>query len=312
MYKRIPLYASLLETCSSTKNLSHLKQLHSQLITLGLSCHDYLRAKLVSSYSACAQLKEATFIFSLTNRRPTFLYNSLIITFSSLKLYTQSLSVFRQLLCARKSPDSHTFPAVLKSAAALSAHHLGQKIHAAILTNGFGLDLANSNALITMYSKCGDLITARKVFDIMSERNTITWTAMISGYGWNGSFNEVFELFDRMLEVGERVDGLTFTTVLTACSHGGFMYKGNEYFRMVFQGRFGVGPPTVEHYTCMVDMLGRAGRLEEAEALIEGMTVEPDEALWGALLGACKSHGKMEVAERLAEKIYGRRLLHPG
>nr|POE60024.1 putative pentatricopeptide repeat-containing protein [Quercus suber] len=113
-------------------------------------------------------------------------------------------------------------------------------------------------------------------------------------------------LITMMLEANERPDGVTFTTVLTACSHGGLTDKGREYFKMM-QGRFGV-KPGLEHYTCMVDMLGRVGQVEEAEKLIFGMEIEPDEALWAALLAACRIHGKLEVAERVAEKFYGKRL----
>ncbi|CAL5394830.1 unnamed protein product [Camellia sinensis] len=302
----IPLYASLLDLCSNTKNLKKLKQIHAQTITLGISRHDFIRAKLVSSYSASSQMLEASFIFSLTNRKPTFLYNSLIRAFSSLNLFSHSLSIFRQLLFACKPIDRHTLPPVLKSCAGLSALGIGRQVHGALLPNGFAPDVANSNALIVMYSKSGDLGCARKVFDGMLERNSITWSTVMAGYGMHGYFGEVFVLFDRMLNAGVLPDGVTFTVVLTACSHGGLTDKGREYFEMM-ERRFGMRPG-LEHYTCMVDMLGRAGHVEEAEALIVGMEVEPDEALWGALLGACKIHGKSEVAERVAEKIYGYKL----
>lgn len=175
-----------------------------------------------------------------------------------------------------------------------------------MLGNGLASDLATSNALISMYSKCGDLGGARKVFDRMPDRNWVTWSAMMAGCGVHGVFDEVFELFDGMVDADVLPDGVTFTAVLAACSHGGLVEKGRKYFGMM-EERFGVRP-LVEHYTCMVDMLGRAGRVAEAEELIERMDVEPDEALWRALLASCKIHGKVEVAERLAEKFYGRRL----
>ena len=177
------------------------------------------------------------------------------------------------------------------------------------MANGLASDLANLNALISMYSKCGDLAVARKVFDKMPERNLVTWSAMMAGYGVHGVFGEVFELFDEMVDAGLEPDGVSFTAVLAACSHGGFVEKGRKYFWMM-ERRFGVRPG-VEHYTCMVDMLGRAGLVEEAEELIGGMDVQPDDALWRAFLASCKIHGKVEVAERLAGKVYrhGRRLV---
>ncbi|POO00059.1 Pentatricopeptide repeat [Trema orientale] len=300
----IPFYASLLEACSSTKNLRSLKRIHALTLKLGISSHDYIRAKLVSSYACCAQLHQANLLFSFATRQPTFLFNTLIRAHSSLNLFVQSLHIFRQMLLAHKPIDRQTLPPVLKSCAALSALRLGRQVHGAVLVNGFASDLANSNALITMYAKCGDLVSARKVFDEMPLKNEISWSALMAGYGMHGIFGEVFLLFDRMAEVGERPDGVTFTTVLTACSHGGLTEKGKEYFEMM-EREFGVRP-VLEHYTCMVDMLGRAGRVEEAEKLILGMKMKPDEALWSALLGACRIHGKVEVAERVEEKLCGR------
>ncbi|KAM1757699.1 hypothetical protein ACFX15_006611 [Malus domestica] len=301
----IPVYATLLDGCSSSKNLRTLTQLHAKTIKLGISCHDFIRTKLLCSYAASSQLKQSNLLFSFCTSRPTFIFNTLIRAHSSQGLFSQSLSIFLRMLAANKPFDRHTLPAVLKSCAGLSVLRLGKQVHGAVLVNGFGFDLANSNALISMYAKCGDLAGAHKVFDGMLMRNEISWSAIMAGYGMHGVFNEVFELFDRMVEAGERPDGVTFTTVLTACSHGGLTEKGREYFEMMKQ-RFGV-IPGLEHYTCMVDLLGRVGRVDEAEELVLGMAVEPDEALWGALLGACRIHGKVEVAERVEEMLHGRR-----
>lgn len=156
--------------------------------------------------------------------------------------------------------------------------------------------MAHCNALITLYAKCGDLHSARKVFDKMPVRNLITWCAMMGGYGMHGNFDEVFWLFDKMLDSGICPDGATFTTLLTACSHGGRVEKGEEYFEMMVK-RFDL-KPSMEHCTCMVDMLGRAGRIEEAKGVVESMEMEPDAGLWRAFLGACRIHGKLEITVR--------------
>lgn len=297
----ISFYASLLDACSSPKQLQNLKLIHARTIVLGISSHDFIRIKLVSSYASCAELRQANILFSFTNRRPTFLFNSLIRAYSSLNLFSKSLSIFHQMLLALKPFDCRTLPAVLKSCAGLSALLLGRQVHGAVVVNGLASDLGNSTALISMYAKCGDLVGARKVFDRMHQRSIVAWSAMMSGYGMHGKFDEVFELFDRMVEEGESPDSMTFIAVLTACSHGGLIEKGKEYFELM-QRRFGVRP-ALQHYTCMVDMLGRNGKVEEAEKLVLRMEIEPDEALWNALLGACKLHGKVELAERVVEKF---------
>ncbi|KAF7823190.1 pentatricopeptide repeat-containing protein [Senna tora] len=305
--KLVPFYASLLDACSSTKHLRNLKLIHARTIILHISSHPFIRSKLVSCYASCAQLRQAHILFSFTDRQPTFLFNSLIRAYASLNFFIESLSIFRHMLLALKPPDRHTLPAVLKSCAALSALRLGRQVHGAIFVNGFDSDVGNSSALISMYAKCGDIVEARKVFDRMSQRDGVTWSAMMGGYAMHGRFSEVFELFDRMVEAGVRPDGKTFTTVLTACSHGGLIEKGKEYFEMM-EKRFGV-KPALQHYTCMVDMLGRIGQVEEAEKLILGMEVEPDRVLWNSLLGACRTHGKFEMAESVAKKVYGKELI---
>ncbi|KAF9598935.1 hypothetical protein IFM89_033133 [Coptis chinensis] len=249
-------------------------------------------------------MHEAAYIFSVTNRHSTFLYNTVIRGYAALNHFRDSMNVYSQMRFHGKRHDRHTLPSVLKSCAGLSALHLGRRLHVVVLVNGFSYDVATCNALISMYCKCGDLVTARKVFDGMAERNLITWSAMIAGYGMHGFSSEVFKLFEEMLDAGESPDGVTFTAILAACSHGGLTDMGRGLFKMM-EERFGI-KPGLEHFTCMVDMLGRAGHVEEAEALISRIEVVPDDALWGALLGACKLHGKMEVAERVAEKVYGR------
>ncbi|XP_058089945.1 pentatricopeptide repeat-containing protein CRR2, chloroplastic-like [Magnolia sinica] len=302
----ITFYASLIESCSSTKNLSTLQKIHARILTVGIAHHDFLRAKLVSSYASCARMHEAAHVFFRANRQTTFLYNSMIKGYASLHLYRQSLHVFRHMLQRGKLPDRRTLPSVLKSCAGISSLHLGRQVHVAVLVHGFSSDVAASNSLVTMYAKSGDLDSARAVFDKMLERNSITWSAMIGAYGAHGLSGEALRLFDGMLAAGESPDGVTFTAVLTACSHGGLTEAGRRVWKMM-EGRFGVRP-VLEHYTCMVDMLGRAGQVEEAEALVGEMDEEPDEALWSALLGACRVHGKVEVAERVAERVYGRKL----
>ncbi|KAJ8439324.1 hypothetical protein Cgig2_022461 [Carnegiea gigantea] len=204
----IPAYASLLDFCSTTKNLQKLHQLHAQTIKRGISYNDFIRAKLVSAYASCAQLPVAHFIFSLSNRQSTFLYNTLIRGYASIKDFHHSLSCFGQMILARKPIDANTLPAVLKSVAGLSLPRIGRRVH----------------------------------------------------------------------------------------GHGGLVDKGKEYFEMMKE-RFGLRP-SMEHYTCMVDMLGRARRVDEARDVIERMEMEPDEALWRALLGACRIHGRFEITVR--------------
>ncbi|XP_068661839.1 pentatricopeptide repeat-containing protein At2g33760-like [Aristolochia californica] len=281
--------AILIESCKSNRDLRTLRSLHARVLALGIAHHDFLRVKLVSSYAHCSQLPDALHIFHCARRRPTFLFNSLIKAFDSLNLHSQSINFYLYMLQSGKLPDRHTFPSLLKSCASLSALHLGRLVHAAAVVHGFSSDIANSNALIAMYAKSGDVVTARRVFDEMPERNVVSWSAIIGAYGAHGMCQEALGLFEDMLESGVLPDSKTFTSVLAACSHGGMVETGRKVFETM-EERFGVRP-RLEHYTCMVDLLGKAGAQEEAKALIERIDSPPDRALWRAFLGACRLHG---------------------
>uniref|UniRef100_A0A7N0V0K4 Pentatricopeptide repeat-containing protein n=1 Tax=Kalanchoe fedtschenkoi TaxID=63787 RepID=A0A7N0V0K4_KALFE len=294
-------YVGILDALSSVKNLNKLQRFHAQMIKLRISTDEFIRAKLVSCYASCGKMDEAEYVFFVTNKKSTFLYNVMMRGYASMDLFAKSLLVFRQMLYDVKPFDLNTFPVVLKSVAGLPSLRLGKQVHSALLVNGFALDLANCNALISMYSKCGSLIGARKVFDKMSVRNSVTWTSMIGGYRMHGEFGSVFVLFLRMLDEGQKPDEFVFSEVLGACAHGGLVEQGLEWFGMM-EKTFGVRPG-LRHYTCVVDMLGRAGRVEEAEEMISSMDVEPDNALWRALLAACKVCGKAEIAERIEKKL---------
>lgn len=226
-----------------------------------------------------------------------------------MQLFSNSLMVFRRMLYNFKPFDFNTFPVVLKSAAGLSSLRLGKQVHSALLVSGFGLGLASCNGMISMYSKCGCLRSAREVFDKMSVRNLVTWTSMIGGYRMHGDFRSAFELFMRMLDDGLEPDEFVFTEVLGACSHAGMVEPGLEWFKaMELQYRV---KPGLKHYTCVVDMLGRAGRVDEAEKLVLSMDVEPDNALWRALLAACRVYGKVEIAERVEKRLYNLMMMGP-
>ena len=155
------------------------------------------------------------------------------------------------------------------------------------------------NALISMYSKCGSIRDARLVFDGMVIRDVISWTAMIGGLAMYGCGQVALQLFEQMKKEGVRPDSLTFVNVLSACSHTGLVDEGRRYFNTMSQDHCFL--PTIVHYGCLVDLLGRAGHLDEAENIIKTMPLKADAAIWGTLLGACRLHGNVMLAERVAD-----------
>nr|VDD19494.1 unnamed protein product [Brassica rapa] len=155
-------------------------------------------------------------------------------------------------------------------------------------------------ALVDMYAKCGDIDSSIKVFRLMRRRNVVTWNALFSGLAMHGKGRMVIDMFPEMVREVKRPDDLTFSAVLSACSHSGLLEEGWRCFQCL--GLYGL-EPKVDHYACMVDLLGRAGRIEEAENLMRGMKVPPNEVVLGSLLGSCSVHGKLEIAERIKREL---------
>ncbi|XP_008784244.1 pentatricopeptide repeat-containing protein At3g46790, chloroplastic-like [Phoenix dactylifera] len=301
----LPFYASLLDSCAAARDLPTLRQAHARLLALGLASHRFIRSKLCASYARCFRLRDAHLLLSFAPSAPAFLYNSLIRAHANLGRHGPALLLLRHMLSNGPLPDARTLASALRAAAGLASLRLGRPLHAASLAAGLAPDPIVANSLVAMYSKCGDLASARHVFDRMRHRTLASWTAMIAACGAHGRAAEAVELFLRMLDEGEPPDAAAMTVVLAACARGGLAEAGRRVFDMMREGRLGGVRPGVEHYTCMVDLLGREGHVEEAEALLGEMEEEPDDALWRALLGACRMHGRLDVAERVANRVYG-------
>ncbi|KAJ4725766.1 Pentatricopeptide repeat-containing protein [Melia azedarach] len=212
----------------------------------------------------------------------------------------EAFNTFKQMLSRGFIPTSATISSILPACASVANVRRGKEIHGYALMIGVEDDLYVRSALVDMYAKCGFISEARTLFSKMSERNTVTWNSMIFGYANHGHCNEAIELFYQM-EEEKKLDHLSFTAVLTACCHAGLVEPGQMLFRMM-QEKHKIMPRT-EHYACMVDLLGRAGRVIEAYNLIKTMPSDPDLFVWGALLGACKHHGNVDLAEIAAKHL---------
>ncbi|KAJ8439857.1 hypothetical protein Cgig2_003923 [Carnegiea gigantea] len=199
-------------------------------------------------------------------------------------------------------PTTNTISSLLSACANVANVKHGKEVHGFALMVGLEQDIYVRSALIDMYAKCGCIFQASALFHKMPRRNSPTWNSMIFGYANHGYCDEAIELFKRMeIEDREKLNHLTFTAALTACSHGRRLELGRNLFKSM-QENYRISP-RLEHYACMVDLLGRGGELTEAYDLIKAMPIEPDLFVWGALLGACKQHGEIELAEVAAKQL---------
>ncbi|XP_021302667.1 pentatricopeptide repeat-containing protein At1g20230 [Sorghum bicolor] len=214
----------------------------------------------------------------------------------------EAVELFREMQAQGIEPNSVTIPCVLPAFANVAALTHGRSAHSFALRKGFLHDVYVSSALVDMYAKCGRVKDARTIFDAMPSRNVVSWNAMIGGYAMHGEAVNAVRLFHSMLLCKQKPDMVTFTCVLAACTQAGLTEEGRHYFKKM-HAEYGVSP-RMEHYACMVTLVGRAGKLDEAYDLISDMPFEPDGCIWGSLLGSCRVHGNVDLAEVAAEKLF--------
>ncbi|XP_027092152.1 pentatricopeptide repeat-containing protein At3g21470 [Coffea eugenioides] len=263
----------------------------------------YVWSSMISGYFKKGKVEEAKAIFDRMQLRNLVNWNSLISGYAQNGLCDEALDAFTRMQSEGFEPDEFTLVSVLSACAQLGILDVGKKVHEMAIQKGV-VQLNNFvlNGLVDMYAKCGDLINARLLFEEMPCKTTATWNALILGFAVHGQCKEAIKLFGRMDSRGEKPDNITFLAVLSACAHGGFVEKGLEIFSKM--EKYGV-TASIKHYGCIVDLLGRAGRIQEAYKLIKEMPLKPNETILGALLGACRTHGDTDMAERMLEEVDG-------
>ncbi len=295
------LFLSILNAIASPGALQIGRQIHAQVIEAGLESDLPVANALISMYAKCGSMEDAHRIFDSMPQRNVVSWTAMISGYAQQNHSKAAIEVFSQMQREGVKPDRVTFISILDACANLAALQKGKSIHAQILKAGLDSDNGVEIALVNMYAKCGSLVHADQVFDKMLQRDVVVWTVMIVGYAQHGRGKEAIQLFEWMKQEGVKPDSLTFTGLLTACSHVGLVEEGRCYFRSITQD-YGI-TPAMQHYGSMVDLLGRAGRLDEAADFIEKMPFEADASVWGALLGACKIHCNVELAECAAKRL---------
>ncbi|GLU20302.1 hypothetical protein SLE2022_365100 [Rubroshorea leprosula] len=292
---------SLLLACAHQKSVYHGKQIHGYLLRNGLEIDPFLAISLVSLYIHCGKSASAQILFDKMEDKSLVSWNAMIAGYSQNGLPDEALVLFRQMISYGIQPHEIAINSVFGACSQLSALRLGKEAHCYALKALLMEDVFVGCSIVDMYAKSGCIQQSQKVFDMLREKDVASWNAMILGYGIHGHGEEAVELYEKMPIFGYKPDAFTFIGILMACSHSGMVEEGLKYFDQM--QNFHRLKPKLEHYACVVDMLGRAGRLNEALRLIKEMPEEPDARIWSSLLSSCRSYGAVDMGKKVAEKL---------
>ncbi|XP_022721138.1 pentatricopeptide repeat-containing protein At3g14730 [Durio zibethinus] len=285
------------------------KAVHGVVVKMGYGSSIVVSNALIDVYGKCKCVGEALKIFKMMDERDIFSWNSILFVHEQCGDHEETLRLFSMMLRNGIRPDLITLTTVLPSCTRMAALMHGKEIHNYMIINGLLKDEISediddvliNNGIMDMYAKCGSLREAHLVFDKMSHKDVASWNILIMGYGMHGYGGEALDMFSLMCESEFKPDDVTFVGVLSACSHAGFVSVGRQILGQM-KSKYGV-VPTIEHYTCVVDMLGRAGQLEEAYQLALTSPSETNAVVWRALLAACRLHGNSDIAEVAAKLV---------
>eukprot|EP01018_Ginkgo_biloba_P033346 Gb_20187 [translate_table: standard] len=294
--------ASVLTACADSAALQQGKEIHGYTIRSGFELDEVVGSALVGMYTKCECLEDGRRVFDNISQKDMVSWTTMIAGYAQNGNGNQALKLFCEMQLAGAKPDLVTIASVLPACAHLAALQQGKEIHDYIIRRQFESDVVVGSALVDMYAKCGSIDHACQVFEKISQRDVISWNAMIAGYAMHGHGGDALALFHQMQHAGMMPDDTTFTGILSACSHAGLVEEGWQYFDLMSHDY--CFTPTLKHYACMVDLLGRAGHLDEAYDFINNMPIKPNAQVWGALLGACVANCDIELGECVAEYLF--------
>ncbi|XP_021737063.1 pentatricopeptide repeat-containing protein At5g40410, mitochondrial-like [Chenopodium quinoa] len=293
---------SVISTCTVDGALCEGKCFHGFGVKMGFMEEVKVVNALINMYGKLGMFDAAYVLFNSMKLRSLVTWNSILALHAQHGHSDEVVGLFNFMRRAGVKPDQATMVALLQGCTKLGVVKQATVVHACIFKCGFESDMLVSTSLMSLYAKSGQLIAANIVFGELTNPDAVAWTSMLASYAMHGCGSEAIKLFENMVDGGICLDHVTFTHLLSACSHAGLISEGRKYFEDMFRV-YGV-QPRIDHYSCIVDLLGRAGLLEDAVNLIRSMPMEPNSGVWGALLGACRIHNNVELGKEAADNLF--------
>ncbi|GMH18945.1 hypothetical protein Nepgr_020786 [Nepenthes gracilis] len=294
---------ALLDMYAKCGSLSIARQIFDQMPTKNVICW----TNMISGCINCGKVDEARFLFDRSPVKDLVLWTAMINGYVQFNRFDEAMDLFQEIQIMNINPDKFTLVTLLTACAQMGALEQGKWIHRYIDENQIPVTAVVATALIEMYSKCGFIDKSLEIFDRVEGKDTALWTSLICGLAMNGNTSKALELFSAMKQARCKPDDITFIGVLSACSHGGLIQEGWEHFNSMAE-IYHI-EPKLEHYGCLIDLLGRSGQLDEAGKLIrkilDGKIDKNDliVPLYGALLSSCRIHGNVDMGEQIAKQI---------
>ncbi|XWS13187.1 hypothetical protein CRYUN_Cryun36dG0016100 [Craigia yunnanensis] len=302
------LLVKIISGCVQAGNLLLASSVHSLVLKSGYDGEDLMDNLVLNMYAKCGDIVSARRVFEMVDEKCIFLWTSMIAAYAQYGYPAEALDLFKRLLRTGLKPNEATVASILSACADLGSLSVGKEIEHYVKLNGLASNRQVQTSLIHMFCKCGSIEKAEEVFARVLDRDLAVWSSMINGYAIHGMGNEALTLFHQM-QITDffSLDHVVFTSILLACSHSGFVEDGLKYFKSMKKD-YGI-EPGIEHYTCLVDLLGRAGHFDLALKTIQEMPVQVQAQVWAPLLSACRKYRNIELGEYVARKLLD---LNPG
>ncbi|KAL8494034.1 hypothetical protein ACS0TY_025003 [Phlomoides rotata] len=289
------------KACGMINSRSMGQSVHGLGVKIGFDVNVFVGSSMVDMYAKCGSLGDARKMFDEMPERNVVSWSVMMNGYAQMGEDEEALRLFKSALWEGLDVNDFTFSSVIRVCGSSTLFELGQQMHALCLKLYYSETAFVGSSLISMYSKTGMIESAYQVFDEVLEKNLGMWNALLIASAQHAHTSKVFELFEKMKTVGMKPNLITFLGILYACSHAGLVKEGKHYFGMMKE--YGIEPGS-QHYASMVDLLGRAGKLQEALKLIEEMPMLPTEYVWGAFLTGCRIHGNTVLASSVADRVF--------